>query len=134
MCQKTFILLSILFVCASAVDRLAPGSCLIRNQQLDSANGCFKLIMQQDGNLVLYRKSNNVAIWNSLTPRSCTNRACMQTDGNFVAYDCQNVATWHSHTPKNEGSYIVVQNDGNLVIYAWQSKRPIWSTGTVTNC
>lgn len=134
MLSKTFLILSVLIICASAKDRLNPGECLAPNQQLDSSNGCFKLIMQGDGNLVIYRVSNGAAMWSSKSSRSCTNRVCMQNDGNFVAYDCHDKPTWKSGTSRNEGSSVVMQGDGNLVIYAWNSGRPIWSSKTVTHC
>ena len=128
------LILSVLIIAASAKDILNPGECLAPNTQLVSNNGCFKLIMQGDGNLVIYRISNGAALWSSKTARSCTNRACMQQDGNFVAYDCHNKPTWNSRTQRNEGSSIVLQGDGNLVVYAWNSRRPIWSSRTVTYC
>ncbi|CAG9804670.1 unnamed protein product [Chironomus riparius] len=115
-------------------DSLGPNECLAVGETLVSANGCFRLIMQGDGNLVIYRQSNNKAIWSSKTSRTCTNRACMQGDGNFVTYDCHDKATWASKTSKKEGSWIIMQGDGNLVVYAWQSTRAFWSSKTVTYC
>lgn len=134
MFPKTFIILSIFIVFVSARDRLYANECLGQNGLLVSSNGCFRLVMQGDGNLVIYRNSNGAALWSSRTDRSCTNQACMQRDGNFVTYDCQNKATWHSRTMNNEGSSIVMQGDGNLVIYAWNSGRAIWASRTVTHC
>jgi hypothetical protein len=130
----TLLLLSLLIFTTSANDRLNANECLNPNEKLTSANGCFTLIMQGDGNLVIYRNSNGKATWSSKTSRSCTNRACMQGDGNFVAYDCHDRATWSSKTSRNEGSSILMQDDGNLVIYAWNSGRAIWSSKTVTHC
>ena len=134
MIQKLLITLSLLIAVITAKDRLNPNECLFQGQSIMSTNGCFKLIMQEDGNLVIYRESNGKALWNSKTARSCTDRACMQGDGNFVTYDCHNKATWSSKTPKNEGSSVVMQNDGNLVMYAWNSPRALWSSKTVTHC
>lgn len=127
----------IIAVCINAIvarDRLKPNDCLKQNQSLDSKNGCFRLSMQPDGNLVVYRRKTDDPIWHSGTPRTCTNRACMQGDGNFVAYDCHNIATWNSGTPNNEGSSVVMQDDGNVVIYAWNSNRPIWSSNSIHGC
>jgi hypothetical protein len=132
--MKKFILLALFLSSALAADQLKPNQCLNKGKSLTSGNGCFRLIMQNDGNLVIYRKSNDEPIWNSNTARSCTNRACMQRDGNFVTYDCQNIPTWASGTDHNEGSSIKIQDDGNLVIYAWNSGRPIWASNTVTQC
>lgn len=128
---KQAFILAVLFTSILAIDLLRPNQCLYQGQSLVSENDCFRLIMQLDGNLVLYRQSDGIALWSSRTPRSCTNRACMQSDGNFVTYDCHNKPTWASRTDsrKNKGSWILLQNDGNIVIY-----KPIWASSTVTNC
>ncbi|KAG5675407.1 hypothetical protein PVAND_005315 [Polypedilum vanderplanki] len=90
-----FIFFLTLFITVSlAADQLYPNQCLNQGEYLTSSNGCFKLIMQTDGNLVIYRNSNGNALWSSKTARTCTNRICMQGDGNFVTYDCANDATW----------------------------------------
>jgi hypothetical protein len=57
----------------------------------------------------------------------------MQTDGNFVVYDCNGVAKWHAHTNGNPGSRIVIQDDGNLVVYA-PNNVALWNSGSVTRC
>jgi hypothetical protein len=124
----------LLITVITAKDSLNPNECLLVNQTLVSSNGCFVLILQGDGNLVIYRKSNNKPTWSTRTWRTCVNRVCMQGDGNFVAYDRHNKAKWSSRTHKHEGSSIVLQNDGNLVIYAWNSRRAIWSSRSVTHC
>ena len=129
-----FLVLAVFINTIAARENLNPRECLGHGENMESPNGCFQLTMQHDGNLVLYRKRNNEAIWNSGTPRSCTNRACMQGDGNFVTYDCHNIATWNSGTPNNEGSSLRLQNDGNIVIYAWNSNRAIWASNSQTSC
>ena len=45
-----------------------------------------KLIMQADGNLVIYRRSDGVPIWSTETYDNVGDYAIMQTDGNFVVY------------------------------------------------
>lgn len=131
---KTFVILSVLIIAASAKDRIDSGTCLHQNKEIKSRNGCFKMVMQKDGNMVIYRKSNGAATWSSQTPRTCTNNACMQKDGNFVLYDCHKHPTWSTHTLNNEGASVVLQNDGNLVMYAYKSSRAIWSSKSVTHC
>ena len=66
-------------------------------QQLQTANRKYSLIMQADGNLVLY--SPNRAIWNSGTPGRPGSYLYMQQDGNLVIYDTSNRAIWNSGTP-----------------------------------
>jgi len=48
-------------------DRLTPGQSLFNNASITSGDGRFRLIMQTDGNLVLYRNSDNRANRNLLT-------------------------------------------------------------------
>ncbi|KAG5681677.1 hypothetical protein PVAND_011090 [Polypedilum vanderplanki] len=134
MFSKLILLLTCVNFIWTFSNKLEPDSCLNRGQSIQSFNGCFQLIMQDDGNLVIYRLSKKEAIWASATDRTCSNRACMQGDGNFVVYDCQNKATWASGTNDHEGSSIYMQNDGNLVIYAWPSGRAIWASNTQTWC
>ena len=131
---RKVLILQFLIATICAKDSLGPNECLAVGDSLISSNGCFRLIMQGDGNLVIYRQSNNKATWSTKTSGTCTNRACMQGDGNFVTYDCQNRATWASKTSKKEGSWVIMQGDGNLVVYAWQSTRALWSSKSVTYC
>jgi hypothetical protein len=110
-------------------DRLNPGEHLFQNQDITSADGRFKLVMQPDGNLVLYQNSNGRPLWASNTFQTDVNRAEMQTDGNFVLYHVNNAPAWASNTNVAPGSFVVIQNDGNLVIY--RPNFPIWASNTV---
>src|SRR5207237_2512941 len=56
------------------------------NQLLRSQDGRFDLIMQGDGNLVLYRRSDSKPLWASNTNGKGATFAVMQGDGNFVLY------------------------------------------------
>jgi hypothetical protein len=94
---------------------------------ITSPNGRYKLIYQNDGNLVLYAGSQ--ALWNSATYGRSAGRAVMQPDGNLVVYDASNRAVWNSNTWGNPGARLALQDDGNLVIYD-TSGRALWSSGT----
>lgn len=96
------------------------------NQALISSNGKYTLVMQSDGNLVIYRQGT--AIWASDTYRSGANRAFMQDDGNFVVYEYSS-PKWASQTPGSGGVKLVMQNDGNLVIYK-SNNAPVWASNT----
>ena len=99
------------------------------NDTLIPDNKKTKLIMQDDGNLVLYRIDGDVALWASSTAGHPVTRAVMQGDGNFVCYDAASKAYWAtgSMTP---GSYIVLQDDGNLVVYG-PAGQSLWASNTV---
>lgn len=84
----------------------------------------FTLVMQHDGNLVLYRYINNnlSVLWASHTMNSGAHRLEMQADGNLVLYRPDNTPVWasntvgHSSLPNNQNT-LILQTDGNLVMY-----------------
>ena len=100
---------------------------LTANQSLASCNGDYSLIMQGDGNLVLYQ--GGTALWASNTVGSGADEAILQGDGNFVLYTSSGTPVWASNTAGNAGAYLSVQNDGNVVVYS-ASGAALWSTGT----
>ncbi|MFD8932809.1 hypothetical protein ACFV0X_48905, partial [Streptomyces mirabilis] len=81
-----------------------------------------RLVMQTDGNLVMYRKRDGAAIWSSRTSGHPGAYAIMQTDGNLVIYTStggpgKGGTLWSTRTYGNPGAYAVMQDDGNLVVY-----------------
>jgi phage-related protein len=90
---------------------LASGSSLV------SSNGWYQLVVQSDGNLVVYSKGG-VAVWNSGTQGNGPVYLVAQADGNLVLYRVSdNVAVWDTATVGANRSFVVIQGDGNLVIY-----------------
>jgi hypothetical protein len=102
------------------------------NDHLDPANERTKLIMQSDGNLVLYRQDNGKALWASNTWDRPVTHAIMQTDGNFVCYDANGRPYWATGTNGHPGAYVLLQDDGNLVVYN-SGNAPLWASNTVQN-
>lgn len=119
---------------ASAVDTMYSGQTLRVDEEIESANQCFRLILQRDGNLVIYRNRDNHPTWATNTMHSGTVRAIMQHDGNFVLYNHHSQATWASGTSWSPSAWLILQNDGNLVIYKEGTWHPIWASNTVTDC
>lgn len=107
---------------------LNPGESLRPDQTLKSANGLYTLIMQSDGNLVLYDNKGK-AIWATGTDGSGAIACDMQQDGNLVLYTNPGVPVWASGTDGNPGSGLTLQDDRNLVIYN-PNGRAIWASGT----
>jgi len=106
-------------------DTLKAGDWLSLGQGIVSKNGRATLILQKDGNLVLY--GDKRPLWNAGSgPGRGTTRAIMQADGNFVVY-AGRAALWASDTRGNN-SRLVVQDDGNVVLYF--GNNPLWTTGT----
>jgi NlpC/P60 family protein len=96
---------------------LGAGQTLGVNGTLTSQSGAYRLVMQNDGNLVEYGPSGWV--WSSNTAGSgSANRLVMQNDGNLVMYTSAGAvpfATGEVGSGSNDS--LVVQNDGNVVQY-----------------
>ncbi|MBK7860942.1 MAG: peptidoglycan DD-metalloendopeptidase family protein [Archangiaceae bacterium] len=106
---------------------LGVGATLAVNQALTSCDGRFTLVMQGDGNLVIYWAGHG-ALWSSKTPGSGGALLAMQGDGNLVIYRANGTAVWHTHTFGKPGAVLAMQTDGNLVVY--QGSKAVWSSGT----
>jgi hypothetical protein len=109
--------------------KLSPGSSLTSGSWLESPNGMYRLVMQRDGNLVLYGKG--VAVWASDTAYHAGAAAIMQRDGNFVVYESHH-SIWSSGTdrPGDGGSALVLENGGDIVIYS-AAHKALWRTATL---
>jgi hypothetical protein len=122
-----FLTYLVVSLAATANTTIPPGSALGPGQTVFSQNGRYRLVMQTDGNLVLYRNDNLV--------RFATYRygyySIMQGDGNFVEYTASNQPVWATYTTYSPGAYAVVQDDGNFVIYS-SSGVPLWHIGADT--
>lgn len=111
-----------------------PPSELDENQALHigdsllSYDGRFWLVLQGDGNLVLY--SPNRALWSTQTQGKGGVNLIMQNDGNLVLYRADWTPVWSSNTANaGGGSKLIPQTDGNLVTYS-PSWSPTWWSGT----
>lgn len=98
-------------------------------QSMKSCDRRFTLIMQTDGNLVLYQNGVSAALWHTNTHGNPGSTATMQGDGNLVVYSPGGVALWNSGTHGNPGAGLKVQDDGNLVIYS-TGDAALWSSGS----
>jgi hypothetical protein len=114
-------------------DSLINNTTMPLGTTIKSNNQCFSLNAQSDGNLVLYRKSNGQALWDTKTYGRNVNRTIFQNDGNLVIYNTSNQAVWASGTDRRGGTRVTVQDDGNFVMYNAQNQA-LWATNTVTSC
>lgn len=101
--------------------RVYPG------QRLSTANKNYNLILQPDGNLVLYSPTR--PIWATGTDGRQIAFLALQGDGNMVLYDTQQRPIWYSGTAGHGPLRALVQPDGNFVLYN-SLNSPRWNTGT----
>ena len=109
-------------------DTLRAGETLAAGTELRSGRGQYRLVMQGDGNLVMYSQSVTDAVWASGTDGHPGARAVMQGDGNLVVRDKANRALWASGTDGRDGASLRIQDDRNLVVY--RNGRAVWASGT----
>ncbi|MGF1646520.1 MAG: hypothetical protein ACFCVF_06330 [Kineosporiaceae bacterium] len=102
---------------------LSAGQTLRAGQQLVAPDGSHRLVMQTDGNVVVYTRANRaVCSWGT---RGSGNRLVMQGDGNLVVYSPGNRALWASRTSGTNVRF-VMQSDGNAVVYS-STNRALWN-------
>jgi hypothetical protein len=110
-------------------DRIAMNTSLYPGSVVRSDSGAYALVLQNDGNLVMYRVADGKALWSTGTTGRGTVRADLQTDGNFVLYNANNTPLWatdnHPALP-----FAIVQDDGNFAIYG---RRTAWNTNTAVS-
>ncbi|WP_158842873.1 S8 family serine peptidase [Saccharothrix deserti] len=106
----------LLFTGAPGGDILAKGERLNAGQTKMSQDGRYRLVMQSDGNLVLYTGAAQ-PLWHTHTYNTGATYAILQTDGNLVVYTAAGVAKWHTFTYGRPVDRLMVQNDSNVVLY-----------------
>lgn len=104
--------------------QLTPVNQMVPGDKIFSPNGLNYLLMQSDGNLVVYIPEPR-AVWASNTMGNPGSVFVAQGDGNYVVYGPGNRPTWASGT-SGSGTTLRLQDDRNLVVYA-PGNRAIWS-------
>lgn len=124
----TFVSTSVDADAAAGSNRLNAGERLTAGQQLTSPNGKLTLVMQSDGNLVLYAPGNE-SRWHTNSNGNPGAYAVMQSDGNFVVYTAGGVALWETQTYGTGAASAQLQDDGNFVLYT-SAPKSVWQSGT----
>ena|SRR5689334_22004122 len=105
---------------ALAADTLIAETNLTAGQNLVSRNGVYSLVMQTDGNLVLYYLSpGSNAVPTGFSSGRGGSYARMQMDGNFVVYKSNGTWHWTSQTggrPYDMSYKLQLTDDGSLFI------------------
>jgi DNA-binding beta-propeller fold protein YncE len=111
---------------SSATGTLKAGSVLAPGNILYSPNHKYGLVMQTDGNLVLYNQAKQW-LWSSQTSSKGA-EAAFQTDGNLVVYSTAKKALWASGTKATASAVLEMGNTGDLVIKSSASGAELWSS------
>ena len=105
---------------------LAANKELKTNQTITSNNLKYRLVMQEDGNLVL-SDEKNATVWSTNTSGKPVTKCVFQGDGNLVLYNEANQAQWASDTYDYGGAKLILDDDGYLTLY--HKGRPVWING-----
>jgi hypothetical protein len=115
-------------------DTIMNGEKMQLNDVRRSPAGAFTLVMQPDGNLVLYNTKGlsvaqttpsnpaawavtaDRAMWATNTNDGQTKFAWMQSDGNFVLYTADMRATWASNTNDGQPNFVTLDDNGLLAM------------------
>ncbi len=111
-----------------------PGTYRLKHNQklkagefLIDRSGSTKLVMQGDGNLVLYNLQNNTPIWSTNTYRHGNGCYVVMENNNLVVYNKYNNKIWATNTPKKFSSpsyYLAIKK--NLLLIANLDKNLLW--------
>jgi hypothetical protein len=118
---------------ANGKSRMLPGEVLKADQRLVSPNRRYTLVMQGDGNLVLYRDGSRALFDTRTEGRQGVRLQNQSDDGNIVLLAPREQVLWDTETFGNPGTVLQLQDDGNLVALAPPGDRVVFSTDTWVN-
>lgn len=116
---------------------LPSGGVLQPGQALQSGNRQYRLVMQEDGNLVEYREKSHSPHWQSDTSGDFGAYTVMQSDGDLVVYPKGETspspgqptpALWSSGTFGNLQASAELNNDGEIVVRSADKKSVLWES------
>jgi hypothetical protein len=108
-----------------AAGTLLSGQTLAAGQVVHSPTDKYQLVMQSDGNGVVYAAGQRV-VWNSGTDGHPGASLVMQADGNAVIRQGA-TPLWSSQSSGHPGAWLAMQDDGNVVVYG--GNQALWSSG-----
>lgn len=112
---------------AGTTNTLSAGQTLNVNGKLVATNGWYQLIVQADGNVVVYDKAQSSPT-STNTAGNGSVRLTMQTNGDLALYrNSDNAMIWHSDTAGSGARKLIMQNDGNIVLYT-TNNIPLWTS------
>jgi len=94
---------------------------------IDSSDENFRAVLQDDGNLVVFRKVDRWQFWNSSTANVGVRTLVMQPDGLLVMKNAGGNVIRRANAQGDPGSKLELENDGQFVIKS--SNGVHWSSG-----
>jgi lysozyme len=94
-------------------------------QSLRSPNRQYRLVLQGDGNLVVFGMGH--ALWSSRTNGHPGARLALQPEGRAVVYSSSREQLWTSGNAQGSGAVLTIQDNGDLVLRS--SAGPVWHDG-----
>jgi hypothetical protein len=111
------------------MNRLDSGDSLQIGDELLTREGWARLVLEADGNLVLYRTQVERRLWASNTAGKGVTDVTMEANGDLVAATPQGTLSI-SGTDGNPGAHAVLCDDANFVVYD-TLENPLWRSDTV---
>ena len=107
------------------------GQWLNPTDTITSANKQFELVMQDDGNLVIYSiAATRTPVWSSNTVGHPGAKARFQDDGNVVVYKPDGVSPlWASNSAGHPAPSATLTDAGALVV--GDPSAPAWQSGSI---
>jgi hypothetical protein len=105
-------------------ESLSPGQ-YIASHKREAGHPRFKLVFQNDGDLVLYH--HVTPIWASHTRGLGGARVKMCEDGNLKMTSASGDVLWSTGT-KSPGAMAVLEDNGNFVVYDAEGDRALWGS------
>lgn len=109
----------------SACGWMRAGQGLARGDALPSCDERFRLMLQMDGNVVLYE--GDAPLWSTRTVGSRGFALNMEASGDLLLLTRYGDEVWSSGTDGRSGAALLVQDDGNVVIYSARGEA-VWAT------
>ncbi|OWA54378.1 hypothetical protein BV898_18782 [Hypsibius exemplaris] len=125
------------FNSSRSLKELGPGDSLGVGESIWSPNRTANLLVQADGNLVVYRQCDCQVIWDSKTNSnySRVRPLRMRADGNLVIYDIEDTVIWASGTNEKRfaGARLRLEDTGSLCIEKTRGLC-LWRSGGIALC
>jgi hypothetical protein len=111
-------------ICVGSIT-LTSGQTLKVNERLVSSNGQYTLILQTDGNLVIYCLASGKPMWASNTYGKGAADLTLQPDGNLVIHNTNGTVIWKTAT--KDSTLLIMGDNGKLNLYT-PNGTVVWSS------